>query len=131
MQMKKEKYSIEYVLGRISAPVLWPYLSTANGLSEWFADNVEVKGKDFVFIWSKVPQEALLMTQRQGVFIRFHWKEDEGVDSKAYFEFRIDQTELTDDITLIITDFAYPDEKDESISLWNQQISALKRLLGC
>ena len=100
MQMKKEKYSIEYVLGRISAPVLWPYLSTANGLSEWFADSVEVKGKDFVFIWSKVPQEALLITQRQGVFIRFHWKEDEGVDSKAYFEFRIDQTELTDDITL-------------------------------
>lgn len=128
--MKKEKYSIEYILGRISAPVLWPYLSTANGLSEWFADKVESRGKDFVFIWSKVPQEALLMTQRQGVFVRFHWKEDVEENSKNFFEFRIDQTELTDDITLIITDFAYPDEWEESISLWNQQISSLKRLLG-
>lgn len=128
--MKKEKYSIEYVLGRISAPVLWPYLSTANGLSEWFADKVEAKGKDFVFIWNKIPQEALLTTFRQGVFVRFHWKDDEEDDSKTFFEFRIDQTELTDDITLIITDFAYPDEKKESVSLWNQQISALKRLLG-
>ena len=128
--MKKEKYSIEYILGRMSAAVLWRYLSTEKGLSEWFADKVESKGKDFVFIWSKVPQEALLMTQRQGVFVRFHWKYDVGEDSMSFFDFRVDQTELTDDITLIITDFSYPDERDESISLWNQQISSLKRLLG-
>ena len=47
-----------------------------------------------------------------------------------YFEFRINIEELTSSLALIICDFAEEDEKEDSISLWDSQITDLKRLLG-
>ena len=49
---------------------------------------------------------------------------------KSYFEFRINVIELTGDVILEITDYAYPDEKKDSIDLWNRQISFLRQRLG-
>ena len=47
-----------------------------------------------------------------------------------YFEFRINIDEITDDLALIINDFAEAEEKEDSIYLWDSQIADLKRLLG-
>ena len=35
--------------------------------------------------------------------------------------------ELTKDVSLVITDFAEPDEIDDAIQLWNNQIEKLKQ----
>ena len=56
--------------------------------------------------------------------------DEEDVDTKSYFEFRINVIELTGDVILEITDYAYPDEKRDSIDLWNRQISSLRQRLG-
>ena len=127
--MKKEKYTIEYSLNNISPSVLWTYIGTVNGLADWFADKVVADGKHFTFYWNKSPQEAIQTTFRAGSFIRFKWC-DEEPDSKAYFEFRINVAELTGNVVLEITDFAYPEEKKDSIALWDKQIESLKRTLG-
>ena len=50
--------------------------------------------------------------------------------NENYFEFRINIEELTGDLALIITDFAEPEEKEDSIYLWDSQINDLKRVLG-
>ena len=47
-----------------------------------------------------------------------------------YQKFRINIEELTGDLALIIVDFAEPEEKEDSIYLWDSQINDLKRLLG-
>ncbi len=126
--MTKEKVSIEYNLKNASPASVWTYISSSNGLGHWFADKVESSGKEFTFYWAKVPQKALMTGCRSGVFIRFHWEDDE--EPKAYFEFRIHVMELTGDVALEVIDFAYPDEKQECIDLWNEQIATLRRRLG-
>ena len=126
--MSKEKFSIEYNLLSVSPAVLWAYIGTATGLSNWFADNVASRDKRFTFTWSKQPQEANQIGCRSGVFIRFRWDEDR--DSRYFFEFRIHQIELTGSTVLEVTDFALPDELDDQIDLWNTQIDALKRRIG-
>ena len=126
--MTKEKYNIEYNLNTISPSVLWNYLSSPQGLENWFADQVSLSGKKFTFFWNKTPQTAEQISCRTGVFVRYRWSEDQ--DSKQYFEFRIHQIELTGNTILEITDYAEPDEKDDSIDLWNTQVEYLKHKLG-
>lgn len=108
--------------------LLWNYIGTTSGLSQWFADDVHQDGKVFTFIWNKSESVANQLAARAGVSVRFRWDES---DSKEFFEMKIAVSELTDMTQLTVTDFAYADELDESIELWNVQIDRLKRVLGC
>ena len=126
--MTNEKIRIEYVLSNISLGILWNSISTPSGLSEWFADKVTVDGKDFTFSWNGAEQQAEVLVVRAGYFIRFRWLDS--TDPKAYFEFKVSPDELTGDVTLIITDYAEPDEVEDHIALWDKQIGQLKRKAG-
>ena len=51
--------------------------------------------------------------------------------ASSYFEFAIQIDDLTNDVSLIITDFAEDEqEKEENALLWNTQIENLKHALG-
>ena len=123
----KTKYELEYTLNT-SPNFLYSRLSTPEGLSEWFADNVNLKRGNFQFIWEGAEQEASVIQKKSNKYIRFHWEDDE--DLEHYFEFRIHTDELTGDVALLITDFAEEDEKDDAIDLWDTQISELKQAIG-
>jgi uncharacterized protein YndB with AHSA1/START domain len=123
----KIKYELEYTFNT-SPNFLYSRLSTPEGLSEWFADNVNLKRGKFQFIWEGAEQEATVVQKKTNKFIRFHWEDDE--DQEHYFEFRIHTDELTGDVALLITDFAEEDEKDDAIDLWDSQISELKHGIG-
>ena len=58
--------------------------------------------------------------------VRYNWIDEDN----EYFEFRISQDELTNDVSLIVIDFAEEDELEETHGLWNTQISDLKHILG-
>lgn len=126
--MGKEKFHIEYIFDKVSRRSLWNHVATPQGLSTWFADDVSIKGKSYVFKWNKEEQEAEVLQVKQEVSIRYRWKDED--DSNAYFEFLIHTTELTGATTLEVVDFAEPDEKKDSIHLWNSQVDVLKRTLG-
>ncbi len=126
--MKKEIVHMEYVFDKASKNALWNYLTTASGLSEWFADDVTVKDDTYIFIWNKHPMEAEILTHIPLNNIRFRWKEE--TNPSAYFEFKLHTNELTGGIVLEITDFAENEEKNETISLWDTQIKTLTRILG-
>jgi hypothetical protein len=51
--MEKEKFELEFLL-RTSVKVLENMLSTPSGLSEWFADDVNVKDDIYTFIWDNM-----------------------------------------------------------------------------
>ena len=123
----KKKYELEYSLNT-SPGVLFSRLSSASGLSEWFADNVNVDGNIFTFFWEGSEQRAELIHIKENKSIKFRWISDE--DPKAYFEFRIDHDDLTGDAYLSITDFAEDNEKIDAIDLWDSQIAELKHVLG-
>ncbi|HEX2922120.1 MAG TPA: START-like domain-containing protein [Bacteroidales bacterium] len=124
----KLKYELEYNLN-CSPKVLFSRLSTPDGLGEWFAEKVNVKGDLFSFYWNNTEMKARLSALKENKFVRFEWIENPNRESN-FFEFRISIEELTGEVALLITDFAEPGDKEDSIDLWDSQISDLKRLLG-
>ena len=122
------KYELEYPL-KSSPKVLFPRLSTPEGLAEWFADDVTVEGDLFTFFWQKSEVKAKLAALKENKLVRFEWPERDEEESN-YFEFRLHIEELAGDVALIITDFAEPEEKEDAIYLWDTQIAALKHIIG-
>jgi uncharacterized protein YndB with AHSA1/START domain len=119
------KIQLEYVIN-CSPKVLYNRLSTASGLTEWFAEDVRVRGKKYTFIWDKTEQTAEMTLHKENRLVRFSWLDEED----TYFEFKITQDELTGDVSLIIIDFAEEGEEDETRGLWDTQIADLKHVLG-
>ncbi|HIR37118.1 MAG TPA: hypothetical protein IAC93_01950 [Candidatus Limisoma gallistercoris] len=126
--MAKEKFQLEYDMKSTPVQLLWSYIATANGLKEWFADDVKQNGKEMVLDWNGVEQAVAIVGVRTDKYIRYHWKED---TDKNFFELKITTSEFTDNTILTVTDFAEADELEESKDLWNYQIETLQRLLGC
>ena len=124
----KSQFELEYTLNS-SPKVLFSRLSTAEGLAEWFADDVQIDGDSFIFIWDDTEQKARVVQIRENKHVRFKW-DDGGEEDDRYFEFKLNIDELTGDVALLITDFAEEDEKEDAIYLWDTQISELKRALG-
>jgi hypothetical protein len=122
------KFELEYSLN-CSPKVLFSRLSTPEGLSEWFADNVDVVGDLFTFQWNKSESKARLSAIKENKLVRFEWAGVEN-DESNYFEFRINIDEITGELALIISDFAEENEREDAVSLWDSQITDLKRLLG-
>jgi len=123
----KVKFEMEFPI-KASQKLLFQYISTPSGLSEWFADNVNSRGEIFIFIWDGSEEKAKLLQKTNGEKIKFQWIDDE--TTNYFFEFRIQFDEITKDVSLIVTDFAYEDEVDENKMLWDNQISDLKQVIG-
>jgi uncharacterized protein YndB with AHSA1/START domain len=126
---EKVKYELEFPITS-SPQLLYQYISTSSGLSEWFAENVISRGEVFSFIWDNETLKAKISTKRSSERVRFRWLDDTDKDTEYYFEFRIQEDELTKDVSLVITDFAEEDELEEAQQLWESQIADLKQVLG-
>ena len=122
------KFEMEFPI-KVSQKLLFQFISTPSGLSEWFADNVNSRGEIFIFIWNDSEESAKLIRKINNEKIQFQWLDDEETD--YYFELRIQFDEITKDVSLIVTDYAEDeDEVEESKLLWTNQISDLKKVLG-
>ncbi|MBL6693088.1 MAG: START-like domain-containing protein [Flavobacteriaceae bacterium] len=126
---KKTFFSVEYDF-HASPQLLFQYLSTPSGLSEWFADNVNSRGEIFDFIWDDSEEQAKLIQKKTNERIRFQWVNGESDQTDYYFEFKIEVDEITKDVSLVISDYADDDEIDESKLLWDNLVADLKQVLG-
>ena len=122
----KVKYELEFPI-QASPNMLYQYISSASSLTEWFADDVNSRGKIFSFFWDGSEEKAELISSKNNQFVKFKWLDNE---DNSFFEMRIVVDELTKDASLIITDFSDEDEVDESKMLWESQIADLKQVLG-
>lgn len=113
-----------------SPQLLFQYLSTPSGLSEWFADNVNSRGEDFTFIWDDSEEYAKLLQKKANEKVRYRWMNDEDDQDDYFFEFKIVVDEITKDVSLIVSDFAEEGELDEAKMLWENSIGSLKQVLG-
>ena len=121
------KFEMEFPI-KVSQRLLFQYLSTPSGLSEWFADNVNSRGENFIFICDDSEEVANLVSKKLPEKIKFQWEDDQ--DTDYFFELRIQFDEITKDVSLIVTDFAEEDEVEESKMLWTNQVFDLKKVLG-
>ncbi len=123
----KTKFELEFPI-HASTNMLFQYMSTASGLSEWFADNVNSRGDTFAFIWDDSEERAKLLSKKNGERVKFQWLDQE--DDGSYFEMRLQVYEITKDVSLIVTDFAEEDDLEEAKLIWENQINELKHILG-
>ena len=126
----KVKFEMEFPI-QASPSLLYQYLSTPSGLSEWYADNVNSRGEIFTFIWEGSEEQAKLLSKKSDERIKMRWLEDEEEGNSYFFELRIQVDEITKDVSLMITDFAEDEEEvNEGKMLWENMISDLKHVLG-
>jgi len=125
---EKIKFSLEYEI-KCSPKILFSYLSTASGLEGWFADKVTMNNGDFIFHWGETEQRAKVVNKKDNQLIRYHWMNDDKKD-ETYFQFEVQQDEITGDVALIITDFTTTDEKEEDTLLWNSEVHELMHIIG-
>jgi hypothetical protein len=125
----KVKYELEYLL-KTSPKVLESMLCTPSGLSEWFADDVNIKDDIFTFIWDGSEEKARLLSKKSGTKAKFKWLEDEDDDNEYFFEMSFEVDPMTKAVVMRVVDFAEEDEVEESQMLWEQQVGELRRVLG-
>ncbi|MBF6609161.1 MAG: SRPBCC domain-containing protein [Flavobacterium sp.] len=125
----KVRYEMEFQVNS-SPQLLYQYISTPSGLSEWFADNVNSRGEYFTFIWNDSEERARLTSKKSGEKVKFRWIDEKDKDTDFYFELRIIEDEITKDVSLMVIDFADEEEVEEAKLLWENQVADLKHVIG-
>ena len=125
--MDKVRIDLEYII-KTSPTILFNCLSTQSGLSEWFADDVNIKNDRYTFFWDGSEETAILKNVRKSESVRFQWEDDE--DEDYFFEMTIRIDDLTKDVALLVTDFAEEVEEDEIQLMWDNNVDNLKKAIG-
>ena len=126
--MDKVRIDLEYII-KTSPNILFNCLSTPSGLSEWFADDVNIKNDRYTYFFGmEVKETTTLKTVRKSESVKFQWEDDE--DEDYFFEMTIRIDDLTKDVALLVTDFAEEGEEDEVQLMWDNNIDKLKKAIG-
>lgn len=122
--MHKHILKKEYPLSAKSPKIVWDMIGNAAGLQKWLADVVTENGDEWTFTWghpwterdTKV-SKLLELEKYDHIKLKWDYQED---DPDAYWEMRIEQSELTGNLNLLITDYADAEDIDD-----------LERVVGC
>ncbi len=122
-----ETFELEYIV-RSSPRILYNFLRTPSGLSEWFSDEVDIRDDIFTFRWDGSEEKAKLVDYKDQEFVHFEWIE--GEKEGLSFEMRVKVDDLTGGVALLIKDEAEPEEVEETRRLWDAQVQELMQVLG-
>ncbi|MFT6055360.1 MAG: hypothetical protein ACJAS3_002848 [Roseivirga sp.] len=130
--MAKNKFVTEFEVNA-STKILYPYLSTASGLAQWFAEDANInEDKVFIFLYDGEEHRAIKAAQKTNHFVKFEFlpKTDEDKDDPDYIELRLMLSELTQSVFLQITDYSDLDDPEEQQDLWENIVHSLKEIIG-
>lgn len=126
---EKIKFEQEYLF-RTSSKVLNSMFMSPSGLSEWFADDVNIKDDLYTFYWDGSEEVARLLSKKENDHIKFQWLEDEEAGLESYVEIRFKVDPMTKDVVLHLISFAEKDEMEEVQLYWQSTIEELRRVIG-
>jgi hypothetical protein len=130
---KKKLFTGDYEV-HASIKMLYPYIQTASGLAEWFADDVSINNSDktFTFYWDHEEHKARQVAHRTNHFARFEFLPESPEDEKdpAYFELRLEFNELTQSVFLKVFDYSDFDDLKELHDLWHGLVENLRKTVG-
>ncbi|NJN41146.1 MAG: ATPase [Flammeovirgaceae bacterium] len=130
--MSKQLFTGDYEI-HASVKMLYPYIHSASGLSEWFADNVTINPeKVFTFYYDNEHHDAVLTGHRTNHFARFEFIPENEEDEKdpSYFELRLEPNDFTQTVFLKVEDYSDFDDLEELSDLWESLIDKLKKVVG-
>ena len=130
--MPKQKFVGEYQINA-SRKMLFPYLSTATGLSQWFADDVNINNidKTLIFLLDGEERIATIDSIKNNRYVKFRFvNEDEKLKDNDTLEFRLEINELTQSVFVRVEEYTETDDLEESYQIWDNLLAQLKEIIG-
>jgi uncharacterized protein YndB with AHSA1/START domain len=134
-KIKRHRYIAEYEINA-SVKMLFPYLSTAQGLAEWFAESVNIipKGAEKLYdiIWDGESHLSKITAMRTNAHVKYVFVDEEETDEHnlAFIEFKLTHSDMTDTSFLKIIDFSDMDSDADLKELWDNLIVHLRTNVG-
>lgn len=128
----KTRFVVEFPINA-SPKILFPYLATASGLSQWFCDDVRyVEGHRLNFIWDQENHYAEISGQRLNRAIRFVFLDDQrqSVADANFLEFTLDSSQVTDEVYLRVVDYSSAHQVEEQQEMWESLVAKLREQVG-
>lgn len=129
---KKKLFTSDYEI-HASIKMLYPYIQTAGGLSEWFADDVRInnQNKTFTFYWDQEEHVARQVAHRTNHFVRFEFVPESSEETDpSYFELRLEFNDLTQSVYIKVFDYSDFEDPRELQDLWDSLIDNLRKTVG-
>ncbi len=131
--MRKKRLQLEYPLNARKPDLLWRLLSTDHGLELWLADRVVEDKGVLSLTWGSIYGEhhtlhARIVEREKNSHIRLQWVDEE--EPEAYWEMRLGQSELTEELCLFVTDYAMAEDLDDLHDLWDGNLDRLHQSSG-
>jgi hypothetical protein len=129
--MGQQHFEFEYEI-KASPKVLYPYISSASGLQQWFAEKVTVKNAElFQFYWDNETHVGNLVQNKLNKSVKFDFSSGSQAPASAIIEIKLEVSELTNATYLKIYDsastFKSPEDAQE---LWDYLTDKLKEIVG-
>jgi uncharacterized protein YndB with AHSA1/START domain len=129
----KKLFTADYEF-HASVKMLYPYIQTASGLSEWFCDDVKInnQSKSLTFFWDNEEHKAVQAAHRVNHMVKFEFLPETEEDKRnpSYLEMRLETNELTQSVFLHIADYSDFDDQKELRDLWDDLVGGLKKIVG-
>ena len=128
----KYKYIAEYEI-HASVKMIYPYLSTASGLAEWFAEKVNtLKDKTLDIVWDGQSHPAKLVSARTNSHVKYIFSPLNQADEEdpSFLEFKLSHSEMMDTAFLKVIDYSEMNNQKDLEELWENLIYDLRELLG-
>lgn len=130
--MSKIKFVAEFEINA-SPKMIYPFLSTAVGLKEWFAEDVNMnEDRSFGFMWDGVQNKAMKTAQKTNQMIKFEFVSSGKEEKKdvSYLDLKLEENELTQTSFLKVIDYSEAQDTKELQELWDNLIDNLRGALG-
>ena len=132
-QMRKRRLELEYPLSARKPDLLWQLMSTDHGLERWLVDRVHEENGVMSLTWGNPWGEhhtlrARIVERRKNSHIRLQWVDEE--EPEAYWEMRLGQSELTEELCLCVVDYAMAEDLDDLHDLWDGNMERLHQSSG-
>ena len=130
--MAKQKFIGEYPINA-SRKMLFPYLSTATGLCQWFADDVNINNidKTLIFIVDGEERIAVIDSINKNRYVKFRFFMDgEKPKENDTLEFRLEVNDLTQEVFVRVEEYTESDDLEESYQIWDNLLAQLKEIIG-
>lgn len=131
--MAKQKFTSEFEI-RSSPKLLFPYLNTAGGLSQWYADDVNVDGKHiYTFNIDGEEIHGRMTVQKKNEFIKVEYLYDDKseMEDPDYTKIALEVNDLTGTTYIVATDYGEDhDSQEDHDELWEGLVDNLKSILG-
>lgn len=129
--MSKYKFTRDYEL-KASPRYLYPYISTASGLAQWFAEKVTAGEENFFnFVWDRKEHPARMTMHKLNKHAKFEFLNPDSTvnEDPSFIEFWIDTNELTQSVFLKVADYSEADSEDDLQELWDGLVATLKEIV--